>query len=155
MTPVSNAVAESYFKDKTVTIVVPSGSGGTFHIYCQLVVRHLGRHIPDQPKLIIQNRPGAGGVKSLRYMTTVAPKDGSMIAMINLGTTMTPVLRPNIGYDTRDLQWLGAVSVRTYTLGVWHTVPGVRLPAQRYRISSTICSAPNSRSSMVTRVVVP
>lgn len=121
--PISSAKAESYFKDKTVTIVVPSGSGGTFHIYCQLVVRHLGRHIPDQPKLIIQNRPGAGGVKSLRYMTTVAPKDGSMIAMINPGTTMTPVLRPNIGYDTRDLQWLGAVSVRTYTLGVWHTVP--------------------------------
>lgn len=121
--PATSATAESFLKDRTVTVIVPSGSGGTFHIYCQLVVRHIGRHLPDDPKVIIQNRPGAGGVKSLRYMTTAAPKDGTVMAMINPGTTMTPVLRPNIGYDTRELQWLGAVSVRTYTLGVWHTVP--------------------------------
>jgi tripartite-type tricarboxylate transporter receptor subunit TctC len=121
--PTQSLAKESFLKDRTVTVVVPSGSGGTFHIYCQLVVRHIGRHLPDSPKVIIQNRPGAGGVKSLRWMTTAAPKDGTVIAMINPGTTMTPVLRPNIGYDTRELQWLGAVSVRTYTLGVWHTVP--------------------------------
>jgi tripartite-type tricarboxylate transporter receptor subunit TctC len=99
--PTQSLAKESFLKDRTVTVVVPSGSGGTFHIYCQLVVRHIGRHLPDSPKVIIQNRPGAGGVKSLRWMTTAAPKDGTVIAMINPGTTMTPVLRPNIGYDTR------------------------------------------------------
>lgn len=116
-------VAKEFFKDKTMTVVVPSGSGGTFHIYCQLVQRNMGRHIPGHPKMIIQNRPGAGGVKSLRWMVTAAPKDGSVIAMINPGTTMTPILRPNMGYDATKLQWLGAPSVRTYTLGVWHTTP--------------------------------
>jgi tripartite-type tricarboxylate transporter receptor subunit TctC len=117
------ALAKDYFKDRTVTVVVPSGSGGTFHIYCQLVQRNMGRHIPGNPKMIIQNRPGAGGVKSLRWMVSAAPKDGSVIAMINPGTTMTPILRPKMGYDARELQWLGAPSVRTYTLGVWHTHP--------------------------------
>ncbi len=116
-------MAQEFFKNKTLTVVVPSGSGGTFHIYCQLVQRNMGRHIPGKPKMIIQNRPGAGGVKSLRWMVTAAPKDGSVIAMINPGTTMTPVLRPNMGYDATKLQWLGATSVRTYTLGVWHTTP--------------------------------
>lgn len=117
------ALAADYFKDKTITVVVPSGSGGTFHIYCQLVQRNMGRHIPGNPKMIIQNRPGAGGVKSLRWMVSAAPKDGSVIAMINPGTTMTPILRPKMGYDARELQWLGAPSVRTYTLGIWHTHP--------------------------------
>ncbi len=117
------SIADDYFKDKTITVVVPSGSGGTFHIYCQLVQRNMGRHISGDPKLIVQNRPGAGGVKSLRWMVTAAPKDGTVIAMINPGTTMTPILRPNMGYDARELQWLGAPSVRTYTLGVWHTHP--------------------------------
>jgi len=117
------ANAEDYFKDKTVTVVVPSGSGGTFHIYCQLVQRNLGRHIPGNPQMIIQNRPGAGGVSSLRWMMSAAPKDGTVIAMINPGTTMTPILRPNMGYDATKLIWLGAPSVRTYTLGVWHTRP--------------------------------
>jgi tripartite-type tricarboxylate transporter receptor subunit TctC len=102
--PNTSAAAGDYFKDKTVTVVVPSGSGGTFHIYCQLVQRNIGRHIPGNPKTIIQNRPGAGGVKSLRYMTTAAPRDGTMIAMINPGTTMTPILRPKMGYDATKLQ---------------------------------------------------
>ena len=119
----SAASGENFFKDRTLTVVVPSGSGGTFHIYCQLVTRHLGRHIPGKPKLIIQNRPGAAGVKSLRWMVSAAPKDGTVIAMINPGTTMTPVLRPKMGYDATKLQWLGAPSVRTYTLAVWHKTP--------------------------------
>jgi tripartite-type tricarboxylate transporter receptor subunit TctC len=117
------AGTHTYFKDKTITIVVPSGPGGTFMIYCQLVASNLGRHIPTKPKLIVQNRTGAGGVKSLRWMVSAAPRDGSVIAMINPGTTMTPLLRPKMGYDATKLQWLGAPSVRTYTLGVWHTTP--------------------------------
>ena len=121
--PISGVAAADYFKDRTVTVVVPSGSGGSFHIYCQLVQRYIGKHIPGHPKAIVQNRPGAGGVKSLRWMVSAAPKDGTVIAMINPGTTMTPILRPKMGYDARELQWLGAPSVRTYTLGVWHTVP--------------------------------
>ena len=56
-------------------------------------------------------------------MVSAAPKDGTVIAMINPGTTMTPILRPNMGYDATKLQWLGAPSVRTYTLGVWYTTP--------------------------------
>lgn len=119
----ASAASHELFRGRTITIVVPSGSGGTFHIYCQIVVSSLGRHIPGNPKLIIQNRPGAGGVNSLRWMVKAAPKDGSVIAMINPGTTMTPLLRPNMGYDATKLQWLGAPSVRTYTLGVWHTTP--------------------------------
>jgi tripartite-type tricarboxylate transporter receptor subunit TctC len=117
------ASGDGFFKDKTIRVIVPSGSGGTFHIYCQIVQESLGRHIPGNPTMIVQNRPGAGGVKSLRWMVTAAPKDGTVIAMINPGTTMTPLLRPKMGYDATKLRWLGAPSVRTYTLGVWHTTP--------------------------------
>lgn len=113
------SLATEDFRNRTITVVVPSGSGGTFHIYCQLVQRHLGRHIPGNPETIIQNRPGAGGAKSARFMMTAAPKDGTMIAMINPGTTMTPLLRPGIGYDATEFQWLGAVSVRTYTIATF------------------------------------
>ncbi len=93
----SVAATGDYFEGKTITVVVPSGSGGTFHIYCQIVVQSLGRHIPGKPKMIIQNRPAAAGVKSLRWMVSAAPRDGTVIAMLNPGTTMTPVLRPKMG----------------------------------------------------------
>ncbi len=111
-----------FYKNKTVTVVVPSGSGGTYHVYCQIFARHIGRHIPGNPKVITQNRPGAGGAKAARYMVTAAPKDGSYMAMINPGSTMLPLLRPGVGFETRKMQWLGTMAARTYTIGVWHTV---------------------------------
>ena len=92
-----------FFKDKTITIIVPSGSGGTYHAYCQIVQRNIARHIPGKPKTTIQNRPGAGGVRAANYMFNVAPKDGTVIAMINPGSVMIPLLRKGqkaIKFDT-------------------------------------------------------
>ena len=119
---ISAAVAADYYKGKTVTVQVPSGSGGTYHVYCQLVSRHIGPHIPGNPKVIIQNLPGAGGAKSASYMMNAAPKDGSYIAMIAPGVITDPLIRKH-KFDARKFQWLGSVAARPFSLAVWHTVP--------------------------------
>ena len=118
--PASAGVAD-FYKGKTVTVIVPSGSGGTFHLYGQLVSRHIGKYIPGNPQVIVQNRPGAGGVKASNFMANAAPKDGSIIAEMNPGAVAVTLMR-KVHYDPRKFQWLGAVTVRTYTLSVWHTV---------------------------------
>jgi len=66
-------------------------------------------------------------------MMTAAPRDGTMIAMINPGTTMTPVLRPGIGYDSKRFQWLGALSVRTYTIATYKDSPTKTMEDARKR----------------------
>lgn len=118
----TTSVAADYYKGKTVTVQVPSGSGGTYHVYCQLVSRHIGRHIPGSPKVIIQNLPGAGGAKSASYMMNAAPKDGSYIAMAAPGIITDPLIRKH-KFDARKFQWLGSVAARAFSLAVWHTVP--------------------------------
>lgn len=140
------AADDNFYKDKTVTVVVPSGSGGTFHVYGQLVQRNLGPHIPGNPKMIIQNRSGAGGMKAARYMTKAAPKDGTMIAMIHPGSVMTPILRPKMGFNATKLQWLGSLAVRTYTLGIWHDSP-VKTVADAKRIQVLLGSTGKSATS--------
>ena len=67
--------------------------------------------------------PGAGGARAARYMVTAAPKDGSYISMINPGAIPVPLMRPSVGFDTREMKWLGSMSGRAYTIGVWHTSP--------------------------------
>jgi len=119
-----------FFKGRTVTVVVPSGSGGTFHLYGQLVQRHIGKHIPGNPSVVVQNRPGAGGVTAANYMAQAAPKDGTVIAEINPGSVVIPLMR-KVRFDPREFAWLGAVSVRTYTLGVWHNVAADTLEKQK------------------------
>ncbi len=114
-------MAADFYKDKTVRVVVPSGSGGTYHLYCQILARHMGKHLGGgTASVITQNMPGAGGAKAARYMVTAAPKDGSVISMINPGSIAFPGLRPKVGFDTRKMRWLGSMSGRAYTVGVYN-----------------------------------
>ena len=103
-------MAADYFAGKQITVQVPSGSGGTYHVYCQLVQRNIARFIPGNPKTVIQNMPGGGGAKSAAYMMNVAPKDGSFIAMAAPGVITTPMVR-KVRYDARQFNWLGAPAV--------------------------------------------
>ena len=110
------------YAGKTVIVQVPSGSGGTFHVYCQIVAGQIGKHIPGNPKVIIQNMPGAGGAKSASYMMNAAPKNGSIIAMIAPGAITDPLVRKH-KYDARKFAWLGSVAARPFTIAMWHTAP--------------------------------
>ena len=113
----------AFFKDKTVTVIVPVGSGGTYHIYAQIVARHLANHIPGKPNVIVQNRPGAGGAVSAAYVQNAAPKDGTVIGKIVPGMLTYPLVRDNARYDATKFQYLGAIAARDFTIAVWHTAP--------------------------------
>ena len=114
------ALSAPYFAGKNVTVQVPSGSGGTYHVYCQIVERNLGRHIPGNPTMLIQNRPGGGGAKSAAYMDKVAPKNGTVIAMIAPGTITVPLVR-KVKFNAREFNWLGSVAARSSAIWFWHT----------------------------------
>ncbi len=108
-----------YFEGRTITIQVPSGSGGTYHVYCQIVERNIARHIPGNPTTVIQNRPGGGGAKSAAYMSKVAPKNGTVIAMIAPGAITTPLVR-RVKFNAREFNWLGSVAARSSGIWMWH-----------------------------------
>jgi tripartite-type tricarboxylate transporter receptor subunit TctC len=113
-------LAADYFAGKTITVQVPSGSGGTYHVYCQLVQRHIGKFIPGKPSTVIQNLPGSGGAKSAAFMANVAPKGGKTIAMIAPGNNAIPLVR-KVKFDVRKFKWLGAPAARPAAIWLWHT----------------------------------
>ncbi|MEK9684402.1 MAG: tripartite tricarboxylate transporter substrate-binding protein [Rhodospirillaceae bacterium] len=104
----------------SVTVQVPSGSGGTYHVYCQVVQQNLGRHLPAGTKMLIQNLPGAGGAKSASFMANAAPKNGSVIAMVAPGTITVPLWR-KVKFDAQKFEWLGAPGARSSAIWIWHT----------------------------------
>ena len=114
------AIAADYFAGKTITVEVPVGSGGSYHVYCQMVQYNLARHIPGNPTMVIRNRPGAGGVVSASYMYNVAKKDGTEIAMIAPGTLTVPLIR-KAKFDGRKFNFLGSAAARSAAVWVWHT----------------------------------
>lgn len=139
--------AEDYFAGKKVTVQVPSGSGGTYHVYCQIVQRNLGRHIPGNPDMLIQNQPGGGGAKSASFMANAAPKNGSIIAMIAPGAITVPLWR-KVKYDGRKFKWLGTVAARSGGLWVWHT-QGIKTVDDLKKREVTIASTGFAAASSV------
>ena len=83
------SVANS-FKGKEIRILVGYSAGGGYDIYARTVARYLGNHIPGNPTVIVQNMPGADGLKLANYLYVQAPKDGTVIALTNRNVAVAP-----------------------------------------------------------------
>lgn len=123
----------AFYKGKTVTVVAPSGAGGSIYQYALLVSNHLGRHIPGSPTSIIQSRPGGGGVTAANYVTQAGAKDGTVVAELHPQSLLTPATGKGANYDPRTFQWLGSAAVRAYVGALWHTVKANRLEEMKDR----------------------
>jgi tripartite-type tricarboxylate transporter receptor subunit TctC len=112
---------EEFYAGKTVTVVSPSGVGGSIYQYALLVSNHLGKHIPGSPTTIVEERSGGGGVRAANYVFNAAPQDGTVVAELHPSSLIVPLTRDE-GYDFSDAHWLGSVAVRPYVGAVWHTI---------------------------------
>ena len=107
------AAAETdFYSGKTVQVLIGFSSGGGYDIYARTLARHMGRHIPGNPRLIPQNMPGAGSLKAVNYLYNVAPKDGTAIAGFAPGVVVEPLLGRSEGtqFDAPKFTWLGSIS---------------------------------------------
>ena len=104
------AVAQEIF-DKTITINVAGTTGGGIDLVSRLVARHFSKHIAGKPSVIVQNMPGAGGIRAANYLADAAPRDGSVWATFAGGPIIEPLIGArNPGYDMSKFAWIGAVA---------------------------------------------
>ncbi|MCY4440130.1 MAG: hypothetical protein OXE53_07970, partial [Deltaproteobacteria bacterium] len=74
-----SAADDMFFKGKTIRIVVAFSVGGGFDLYSRTIGRYMGRYIPGNPRFLVQNRTGAGGLISANYVYRKAKPDGLTI----------------------------------------------------------------------------
>jgi tripartite-type tricarboxylate transporter receptor subunit TctC len=114
--------AEDFYRGKTVTILVGFTAGGGYDLYARLVGRHIGRHIPGNPSVVVQNMPGAGSMKATQYVYGVAAKDGLTLATVSRGMVTEPLLNAaSPGFDPVKFTWLGTVTSETSVCATWKT----------------------------------
>ena len=103
----ANGVAD-YYKNKTITILIPYGPGGTYDQYGQTFSRYMEKYIPGEPNMIVKHMPGAGGAKAMNYAYNVMPKDGlNMITPLD-NTVVNQLLRPEkMRYQSEKFIWIG------------------------------------------------
>lgn len=117
----ADAVAD-FYSGRTVRILVGVSPGGEYDVHARLMARHLGRHIPGNPTIVVQNMPGAGGLAMANYLYNLAPKDGSTLGVVANGSlSQQAVGLRNIQYDAGKFQWIGSISPTVQIFGVWRT----------------------------------
>ena len=85
------ATAQNFYEGKQVTLVVGTEAGAGYDIYGRTVGRHIGKHIPGKPTIIVQNMPGAGSAKAAEYLFNLAPKDGTAFGIVFPGILVEPL----------------------------------------------------------------
>jgi tripartite-type tricarboxylate transporter receptor subunit TctC len=117
------AVAKDKFP-KQIKFVIGTGTGGGFDKYGRLTARYMKKHLPGNPTVIVQNMPGAGGIKSLSWLATAAPRDGSAVAIMSSSAVFAPIQGlSGATYDATKFNYLISLDRLSNMLIVWHTTP--------------------------------
>ena len=115
---------EQFYKGKQMELAIGYPPAGSNDVYARLLARHLGKHIPGNPTIVPQNRPGAGSFLTLAYVYGVAPKDGSVIGIAAPTAALDEKLgTQGVRFKTAELNWIGRIDSLINVVFLWHTSP--------------------------------
>lgn len=115
---------EEFFKGKRISKYISSGAGGTNDAYARIIARHIGNHLPGNPRVLPRNMPGAGGLRAAKFLYNVADKDGTVMGFVQRSVAAQPILGIKAAnYDSRKFNWLGSTTSEVSTGIIWHTSP--------------------------------
>jgi tripartite-type tricarboxylate transporter receptor subunit TctC len=107
--PADESGGADFYRGKTVSIIVGSGAGGGFDTTARLVSRHIARHIPGEPTVIVVNMPGGGGLVAANHVFSAAAKDGTIVGLFHEAQMMNQLTGgEGVNFDLRQFNWLGS-----------------------------------------------
>jgi tripartite-type tricarboxylate transporter receptor subunit TctC len=105
------ARAQDFYSGKQIKIIVSSASGGGYDQYARMLARHMPKHLPGNPSMIVLNMPGASGVIAANHLFNIAEKDGTVIGTLNRFSAVMPILGvEQARYKTEEFNWLGTTT---------------------------------------------
>jgi tripartite-type tricarboxylate transporter receptor subunit TctC len=109
---------ESFYSRNQITLIVSTAAGGGVDAYSRLLGRHLGKHVPGNPRVVVQNMPGAAGLKAAHYLYNIAAKDGSVIGHVQRGVLIEPLFgKSEINFDATKVSWIGSLNTE-WAIGI-------------------------------------
>jgi len=117
----ADSVAD-FYKGKDLRMVVSTTAGTGYDTYARAVARHLPRHMPGGPTIVVQNMPGAGGITAANYIYSVAPPDGTAFGMIQNTVPFEPLFEnASARFDPMKMNWLGTPATEVGLYIVYRT----------------------------------
>ena len=115
---------EEFYQNRTVTILVGFTTGNGADSYARLIARFMGKHIPGNPNVVVQNMPGAGSLSMANHLYSAAAKDGSVFGIFNRNVPLEPLMgNKGARFDPRKFTWLGSTNAEPSLCVAWHASP--------------------------------
>ena len=114
-----------FYRGKQMQILVRSAPGGSYDLYSRLVANHMMKYIPGNPTYVLRHMTGAAGIQAINFMENVAPKDGTVMTIVNNGLPGDQALGLAEGMkaDMAALNWIGNITSSNEIMVAWHTAP--------------------------------
>jgi tripartite-type tricarboxylate transporter receptor subunit TctC len=145
---------EDFYKGRTLNMIVGGSPGGGFDTLARAIARHMGRHIPGTPAIVVRNMPGAGGTQALDHLYNAAEKDGSVLALVNNTPPFVPLFGDKSArYDATKFSWLGTPSVESPVVLLWGAAPVNTVEDLRTRETTVGASGAASTQAMYARLL--
>jgi tripartite-type tricarboxylate transporter receptor subunit TctC len=127
----AESVAE-FYTGKTITISVGYSPGGSYDYYPRVFARYLGKYIPGNPTVVVQNMPGAGSLRAANHLYNVAPKDGTALGVVTQTVMLeAPLGTPGVKYDATKFSYIGRMTRVLETMIGWHQAPAKNIEEAR------------------------
>jgi tripartite-type tricarboxylate transporter receptor subunit TctC len=125
---VTGAAADDFYQGKTVNFVIGYPVGGGYDTYSRLIAAHLGDHLAGHPSVIPLNMPGAVTIRATNYLYNEAPRDGTVIGMIDQAIYLNQILgTAQLRADAARFSWIGRIVSNSAVLYAWHLSPVKRI----------------------------
>jgi tripartite-type tricarboxylate transporter receptor subunit TctC len=120
----SDAALAAFYKDHPVSLLIGFNTGGGYDTTGRLLARHMNRHIPGIPTLVVKNMPGAGSLNAANRIFNVSPKDGTEFGLFAGSVALDPLIGGTPAkFDAREFTWLGSPNTDVSVCISWHNTP--------------------------------
>jgi tripartite-type tricarboxylate transporter receptor subunit TctC len=145
--PVLAQSPADFYKGKTITIVLGHPPGGSYDLYARLTADHMKRFIPGNPNIIVQHRPGGGGVAAVRWFYAQAPRDGTSMGLFAETIGHTQLLSPEQGkWKLDEMTYIGSLTPSNAAFVIRKNAPAITPEAMRKTTVTVACTGVNSQS---------
>jgi tripartite-type tricarboxylate transporter receptor subunit TctC len=111
-----------FYSGRQINLILSADAGGGYASYANAFAPHFSNHIPGRPQIVIQNMPGAGGIRAMTYFYSVAPRDGTTIGFVHSSVPFAPLFGlTGAKFDPREMHWIGSMNSATAICVAWHT----------------------------------
>jgi len=120
--PATTRAGDDFYQGRQIAWILSADAGGGYASYARAFAPFLSKHIAGNPSIVIQHMPGAGGIRAMNYLYSVAPKDGTVLGLVHSSVPFAPLYGiKGAKFDPLRINWIGSLDANTAICIAWHT----------------------------------